>query len=412
MENTVALESLQKIDEQKRKELEIYIKNQEEIEKGLTDTSSIVYRLATEPSKNVIQYLAQCYVATFEAGLSKVPINEIANHLVDKLEGYVAKTTIYDALGSKFKSHTPNPNTDEELDLVRNRTENSSLNTEVSEQRKKLSSEITRAANLAKEYARDFLDPKIIIPTDEEEKFPERIKNFDSINAVLEKLRDGRQSVPSELEYHLVTSFIQETNNYVGGLYIEKVRKFGADHKKDGEDKLETLSETVTSKQSVKIILGHVKKSHPLFDPQTRNQALECGFHGTQCPKCDSWRTDLDFDANVLQCKCFACDAKFDRGVVSKCRNCYSLFFDEQIYLMILEAKEISESSIRTNCVHCNIEVFLQIGHLTRIKQTGKIQRIINKISSGIANREIVSFNVEQTSADTIQYLLVAKARK
>jgi hypothetical protein len=54
------------------------------------------------------------------------------------------------------------------------------------------------------------------------------------------------------------------------------------------------VEDTVTSKQVTRIIEGRVAEIQDLYEPKTRDEALFCGhYHGTQCPKCYSWRTVL-----------------------------------------------------------------------------------------------------------------------
>ena len=122
-------------------------------------------------------------------------------------------------------------------------------------------------------------------------------------------------------------------------------------------------ADTLTSKQAVKILLGHIKKVASIYDPRNRNEALECGYHGTQCTntECRSWRTFLDFDSSELVCRCYACRTSFERGIASKCKNCAMPFYDEIVQAMKEDAEVIENAVVKTHCPKCKVEVYLPI---------------------------------------------------
>jgi len=192
-------------------------------------------------------------------------------------------------------------------------------------------------------------------------------------------LHDNRQSVPIELEHLLINAFATQTNNDAAGIYVAHIKEFGANRSKKERENTKKLAkaaepfvqspDTLTSKQAVKILLGHVTHVSEIREPRNRNEALQSGYHGTQCKneECRSWRTYLDFDASELCCRCHVCDQSFERGVASMCKNCYLPFYDEVIVTMKNTGKEIIDHVLTTSCPQCSETVYLPIKKLVPI---------------------------------------------
>lgn len=369
--NAVALEVEDLAKEQRDAEIQELQSEISEVEKGVTSKSSIVFRLATEPSQNVIQYLAKKYNRLYELHASEIPTNEIANYLTEKLKGFVAKSTVYDALDSKFKSHTPNPITEEEeSNAVRNRTESSSLNTDI-EQNNFYADKLKHAREVLHLYENILREPKPFfskLSKDQQNKFTEQIHLMDFLALVYEQLADNRESIPADFQFILFTEITKHTLNEVGANYIKSVRNFGAARVAEKDAKTDALldlaEETVTSKQVTKTMEGRVPKVLKLYDPQSRDEALFAGYHGTQCPNCLSWRTVLHMEGPGLKCKCYECDAKFERGMISKCRNCSRPFYEATLHMMIKNSTEIiNKEQLKTTCPYenCGVEITLPI---------------------------------------------------
>jgi hypothetical protein len=129
---------------------------------------------------------------------------------------------------------------------------------------------------------------------------------------------------------------------------------------------LETSS--MSRKQKLRILKRQTRNVLPIFDPNTRDEALMCGFHGTQCPNCakknkkmaglGSWRTDLAPDGTG-QCICHACDTTgFEAGIRPDCPQCHRPFYDSAIREMIKTAVDSDEDRILTRCIYCQEEVY------------------------------------------------------
>lgn len=126
--------------------------------------------------------------------------------------------------------------------------------------------------------------------------------------------------------------------------------------------KLENLS--ISKKQLNEFKKGHTRQVPDILEPKTRDEALVMNFQGMQCPKCKSWRTDLAPDGIEFKCKCYACDARFERGIISKCPQCHLPFFDEIIKNMKQNSIEITDDVVITRCIRCENEVSLSLKHI------------------------------------------------
>ncbi|MFZ1076762.1 MAG: hypothetical protein WAN47_04955 [Nitrosotalea sp.] len=181
---------------------------------------------------------------------------------------------------------------------------------------------------------------------EEYQEFRSTLLKFDTTWKVLSSIHSSTPEI-SLLLLKCTEAWIE----YISGIYISRVKKWHLD-----------------KKQALKIIKGQVREVHPIFDPKTRDEALMCNFHGTQCQKCKSWRTDLAPDGIEFKCKCYVCDARFERGIISKCGQCHIPFYDAVIKRMKETAIEIHEDKIFTRCIKCNNEISLSTKQLDVIQ--------------------------------------------
>jgi hypothetical protein len=304
--------------------------------------------------------------------------------LVQELKDYVHFTTVYAALGSKFKSHTANPNSEEkELNALGNPNESSSLNIEAEKENEAWITAINNQIDFLRSFRNKLSNSHFmsLLPDDIKKQCKETLQNIETITNISNAIGDDRQSTPLEMQHLLASAFIIETNNFAAGIYISLIKDFGANRSKKARENLKKLADagekiikdpdTMTSKQAMKIILGHISKVAELYDPKNRNEALLCGYHGTQCSNtaCRSWRTYLDFDGPELSCRCYACYKTTERGIASKCLHCYLPFYDEVVQVMKQNAVEIAGAVVKTNCINpsCKAEVYLPIKKLIPI---------------------------------------------
>ena len=152
---------------------------------------------------------------------------------------------------------------------------------------------------------------------------------------------DNRQSVPTITQHTLAVTIASATMNYATGLFLAKLKKYGASKSKKNLKLLDEL----TPKQAGKICRGNVKNVLALFDPRNRDQAIDCGFYGLQCPKCSSFRLEEKAhpDAGEWLLFCYNCNNWSEGKTITKCRFCYYPFYDNAL-------KQIEEEEKCPNC--------------------------------------------------------------
>ena len=380
---TLVSELNQVLQQEKESEIQKYEKIMTDFEILFENKNELIRKLATSAGKtHVVIEIADAMEHLVIYGKLQMQINEIATFLVNKLDGYVHPSTVWDNLPSRFKSHKKNPDHNQGLTQLGNPSENSSLNTDFEKENEEEIAVTTETIEFLKSYKNKLQHShyESLLPDHIKKQCDEVRKIKRTILKIANAVCDDRQSVPIELQHLLVHAFVTQTNNDAAGIYVSYVKDFGANRSKEAREKLKKLAsageqvekspDTLTSKQAVKILLGHVTKIAEIYEPKTRDEALLCGYHGTQCehPECHSWRTYLDFDASELSCRCYACDLTTPRGVASKCKNCYLPFYDEVIRVMSEKGKKIADKTVlETACPHCKTEVFLPIKKLVPI---------------------------------------------
>ncbi|MGC1709901.1 MAG: hypothetical protein WA799_08905, partial [Nitrosotalea sp.] len=372
----VALEIDQLTEQERTKLVQECQKEIDETESILSNANGIGVQTIMKKQTLVVA-LAERYEKLYDLGASMIPTNEIANFLLKRFQEMkveIHKSTIYDNLPARFKTHTPNPMLEEKDTQSEDPTKNSSLNIVPEKENEHWIRVLTNEIDFLRSFRNKLSNSHFVslLPTEIRKQSTETLNNIETIIRIANAIFDDRQSVPIELQHLLAAAFVTQTNNDAAGIYITHVKDFGANRSKDAREKLSKLAntlekiekvDTLTSKQAVKILLGHVTKVAEIYDPKTRNEALLCGYHGTQCTnvECRSWRTFLDFDASELGCRCYACDETFERSVASKCKNCYLPFYDEVIRVMKEGAETIENAVVKTHCPKCSIDVFLPI---------------------------------------------------
>lgn len=373
-------QELEQIDEKKREaEIQKYQKILDDFEDLLKSKNKLIEMLATSSQKtHTVIVLADAMEHLYTYGKSDIPTDEIANFLVKKLDGFVHPSTVWDNLPSRFKSHKNNPDNEERNSELGNPSENSSLNIDPEKENAAWIITINNQIEFLSSFRTKLYNSNFVSVLDNEEKktFAETLHRVNTIIRIANKIFDDRQSVPVEFQHLLAAAFIESTDNFAAGIYISKVKDFGANRSKESREKIKKLAEagqkvekrpdTLTPKQAIKIELGLVRKVAELFDPKSRNEALFLGYYGVQCPnpECRSWRVKTELNGPKIGCHCFACEKNFDARTVSKCKKCYMPFYDEIIEVMKQNATSIEDAAIKTICPQCNEEVFLPIQYL------------------------------------------------
>ncbi len=341
------------------------------IEKGLT-LSPILFRWMSSSKQEGFQDIAELYEKKFilkpELGIKT---NQVANYMVKRFTELgikFSKTTLYDGLSSKYKLHEENPDKDDSG--IRNG--NSSLNTE--EENKNYLEIIEEQITLYKLIKTKLLHSHFMTKLNkvEQKQVNESFLHMRTIIKITKALFDDRQSVPLHLQHLLISANIQQTNNFSMGIYVSKVKDFGANRFKKARQKMKRLAEaglkytkkddTLTSKQGMKILLRKFKRILQINEPQDRNDAISIGNYGLQCPECNSWRVERTINNQTFKMEdhCHACGYDFHAKFASKCPNpeCNFPFYTEVLVIMAKNAKE-ENGAMNCKCARCKKEVIL-----------------------------------------------------
>ena len=373
-------QELEKIDAEKREEeIQKYQKILDDFESLLKSKNKLIEMLATSSQKtHTVIVLADALEHLYTYGKSEIQTDQIANYLVKKLDGFVHPSTVWDNLPSRFKSHKNNPDNEEKTGTLGNPSENGSLNILPEKENAAWILTINNQIEFLRAFRTKLLNSHFVSVLDNEERknFAETLHRVNTIIRIANKIFDDRQSVPVEFQHLLAAAFVESTDNFAAGIYISKVKDFGANRSKESRDKIKKLAEagqkiekrpdTLTPKQAIKIELGLVRKVAELFDPKSRNEALFLGYYGVQCPnpECRSWRVKTELNGPKIGCHCFSCEKNFDARTVSKCKKCYLPFYDEIIEVMKQKAVSIEDAAVKTSCPQCEEEVILPIQYL------------------------------------------------
>lgn len=387
-ENLAVTQELEKLESERREsEIKKYEKIIQDFDVLLNDKNELIKKLATSAGKtHVVIELADAFEHLYGYGKSNIATNEIANFLVKKLEGYVHPSTVWDNLPSRFKSHKNNPNLEERDAGLGNPSGISSLNIVPEKENAAWIIAITNQIDFLRSFRTKLTNSHFVslLPNQDKKNLGETLHRINTIIRISNKVFDDRQSVPIEFQHLLAASFIENTDNFAAGIYITKVKDFGANRSKDAREKLRKLAETgvaatkaddtLTPKQAMKIELGRIRKVAEIYEPKNRNEALLLGYYGTQCPnpECTSWRIETELNGSKLECHCFACENNFDARTAAKCKKCYLPFYDEILEVMKQNATSIEDAAIKTTCPQCTHEVILPINYLPLVVKARK----------------------------------------
>lgn len=368
-------------EEERERKIQEYRAKIEQLEKGFSDEGSLFYEVATMQKQNLVVKMAEYHENLWKLGASDVPPQEIANFLVKRfatLKLKIHPSTVYDNLPPRFKSHTPNPKSDELETNSENPNDNSSLNIKPEEENADWIECINNQIDFLRSFRTKLSTSSFTSKLSEiaKKELQETLGHINASVRIANKIFDDRQSVPVEFQHFLAASFMHQTNNFAAGLYISQVKDYGANRSKEARQKLKKLADlgekfekeedTMTSKQAMKIILGYVKKVAPIFEPKNRNEALATGvYYGTQCPnsECNSWRVFLDSEGANTFCRCYACDTTFEAKTATRCKKCYLPLYDEVLASLRNSAEYIEESAAKVTCPNekCGHEMIMPV---------------------------------------------------
>ena len=354
------------------------------IEKGLVKSKTLFNWMATTKREG-FKDIGELYEKKFENHPEfNIQTDQIANYMVKRFTYLGIKfssTTLYEGLPTRYKSHKPNENEDDDS---RDGNENGSINTE--EENKSYIEIIDSQIELLKSFNTKLLHSHFLSKFEAKEllQIKESFCNMKAIISITNDLLDDRQSVPLQLQHLLIQANIAQMDNFTGGLYVSKVKEWGANRYKEAKEKFKKLAEigkditnkkeTMTAKQLNKIVERKVRKVLDVLNPKNRDEAISIGFYGVKCPntECGSYRVERTIDNKTFKMKnhCYNCDQDDDRvKFASKCRNneCNFPFYEDVLEVMQKTAVE-EEGAMKAKCPRCGDEAILPINFLEKLK--------------------------------------------
>ena len=269
------------------------------IEKALEDPNSVEHKiyLSNAPRKDLITRWAENLEKLQTQGEFNHDVNYISTYISNKFRAWKMDNAIHYVrhvldfkykvvtnLGSEFSS--------DELDGSDNRPDSSNLLAfEAKQSNTILISFMIHTVNaLQSNIARLRKDVML------ESKIPENelevlYLNWGHILKRHQEAWDGREKVLSTHQHLMAYALSSFSLNHA---YVKYLKYAKEDTK-------------LTEKQASKMMRLQTNKVDKLFDPQTFHEAKELGFHGEQCGKCGSWRTErrLRVDTHSFELYCF-----------------------------------------------------------------------------------------------------------
>ena len=354
----------------------------EAIERGLVKSKTLMSWMGVtkrEGYNDIAELYEQKFQRHTELGIQT---NQIANYMVKRFTELGIKfssTTLYEGLAQRYKLHTDN--LDEDENDSRDGNETSSLNTE--EENKTYIDIVDSQIELLKSFKMKLLHSHFLSKFEERE-LDESFCNMKATISITNDLLDDRQSVPLQLQHLLIQANIAQMNNFTGGLYVSKVKEWGANRYKEAKEKFKKLAnigkditkkkETMTAKQLNKIIERRVRKVLDVLNPKNRDEAISIGMYGIKCPntECGSYRVERTIDNKTFKMKnhCYACDNDDDKvKFASKCHNneCNFPFYTDVLEVMAQTAVE-ENGAMKSKCPRCETEAILPIHFLEKLK--------------------------------------------
>ncbi|MCA9828651.1 MAG: hypothetical protein KC444_09760 [Nitrosopumilus sp.] len=133
-----------------------------------------------------------------------------------------------------------------------------------------------------------------MLSDDEKHKIREDLLLLEKSIEFLINAYNDKTKIPKFAQYLLVESYTS-TNNWAGGVYLQSLRKFGADKVLTSK---EELSKLITPKQTGRSMSGRTTEQHPRYDPKTSEEAMMMNFYGVKCSnkECKSFGYRVDYD--------------------------------------------------------------------------------------------------------------------
>lgn len=410
------------------------------IQKDLHSPTTAAVLASKSPKKSIIvlwaDYLEKLYEIESEKNIPTTvkSIGHISSYIKTELRTMGVETQmswVHESLPHKYKlGDMDDAEKQNNQDDVQRR-QDSSLNIDPKEENKILIELIEKEIKVKQSIKNKLISSHFMALLSEEEQAQTKelyLKAYNIID-ITGDLFDDRVSCPTMLQHLLLNAHIQATDNFAAGVYVNKVKDFGANRwdlakqliKKQYDviaevtpeikklkkilDKLDPKSteykeakqklsaeefkernarlaikaqkekDTMTSKQTMKVLQRRMKNLLPILEPSNRDDAISIGFYGVQCEKCGSYRTFRDIgksEGNLgkMVTICIACEHEFETKFASKCLNqhCSFPFYDDVVKVMLKKAKE-ENGALNCHCPRCNEEVILSKKYLPKVIQ-------------------------------------------
>ncbi|MBL4817958.1 MAG: hypothetical protein JKY15_01825 [Deltaproteobacteria bacterium] len=323
-------------------------------------------------------------------------IGLISSHIKNEMKsiGVVTQMTwVHETLPHKYKiGHHYSNKEDNKLDDVYRR-EDSSLNTKPEEENKILIDLIDKEIKIKQSIKNKLRTSHFLalLSEDDQKIVKETYLKANAIIDITGDLFDDRVSCPKMLQHLLLAAHIEGTDNFAAGIYVNRIKDFGANRWQEAKklfekqykiieavqpeikklmrtlNKLDPKSkaykeikaklkpeefkvkqanltikaqkdlDTMTSKQTMKVMERKMKNLLPILEPPNRDDAISIGYYGLRCEGCGSFRTYRDVRHGVLITFCMQCDYTSESKFASKCISpaCAFPFYDDVVKVMI-----------------------------------------------------------------------------
>ena len=165
--------------------------------------------------------------------------------------------------------------------------------------------------------------------------------------AIMHDFADGKTKLPPNLHmlFRSIIATVSGMNAIARTFHAAKMAML--DKVKDG------LEDWITPKQAAKVRDWKETGMLPLVRPKSRDMAIFMGWHGLQCPECESWATAVDPSGETpTQIRCSQCGHRWPGYTISHCLKCHVPFYQEDIAKM-------RERGKKTTCYSCGMFVYL-----------------------------------------------------
>jgi len=284
------------------KDIKAVIQENKWIEQELFHPGTVEHSIwmSNAPKRDLVTRWVENLEILQEAGIYTEPVNTIFTYVTKRMKTAGMDSAVHwarQSVDAKYKNESQNRGNQwtDEIDASFPEAESSSLASDLlaveANNRIYISFLIRTIKELKKAAHRLAKDVTIQpeIPENEQEQF---FLIWDNWLMKHREAWDGREKVLTTQQYIMAYCLSNFSLNHSYTKYLQYAKE----------------RYTLTPKQAGKLERLQVKKIQDVFDPKTFEEAVDLGFRGQQCPRCNSWRTDRRYnsDGNKDELFCFA----------------------------------------------------------------------------------------------------------